>query len=816
MEALFLDNYWVKSEIGSGSTGTFFHAVNTVTGNEVTLKKIKLPPVLLSSQRQEQFGKYEQKYIEAQKLDHPGIVKIYSFFREKDLFLLETEYVRGKNLAEIIAEGAGLKFGEAVHIFLKAAESLSYAHKNGVLHGYLRPSSVLVTREGAVKLTGFGDLMLNKMEEQKELDSSVPDREIAYYSPEQLKNGTVSESGDIYSLAAVMYEMFTGKPPYTGFTREEQEDAIAGRELEAPRNLNPLIPEMLNYILIKSLDRNPELRHSSVDELTRDLNFLINSGKIEDKPVSPGTVKKIKGRFSGTVESVRKNVRKFVKSIKGEGDIRGQEGFAEKLLSRDNVQISEEDMESLKKLGELSSQQLASLVQTMPEKEMPVPIPGEVPAEESKIPPYFTTLMASLFVIVILIFAIPWIAGRKNSASTVVETPSAAPVASDGKSQVGNDYSLVTENSAGRLFVTCNEDNVEISVSNYENQQDVPVKKVTGKAKTSMSFDLKPGVYSLQAHKPHFNPYEARLEMMEGQNKIVNVEIEKKMPRLEVVTFPAGAEVYLNSSFYGKTPLSLYDVRFGKYKMQIKREDYKICEENIEVKQDGPTFVNKRLSLAKEVPAKPAPSPSPKKGAKNKPEAPVITLTPKYPESNKPSPEGFDERNPYAETAKNPVKVAVEIRLGDASVIERSKNRTIILSYNQEQISDYLFGNLTAIPGVHVVDTPGDADVIVKIQFNVETIGFRGSSKTELALNSEITATDVKRNIIIMRGSEKLPLSAIEEGSLEKAPVGTPARTSRSFINRDATTPAVRAFLDKQLEFLSKVLKIYSSDKREK
>ena len=83
-----------------------------------------------------------------------------------------------------------------------------------------------------------------------------------------------------------------------------------------------------------------------------------------------------------------------------------------------------------------------------------------------------------------------------------------------------------------------------------------------------------------------------------------------------------------------------------------------------------------------------------------------------------------------------------------------------------------------------------------------------------MALNSEITATDTKRNIVIMRGSEKLPITSIDENTLEKAPSGGQSATAGSFISHDATTPAVRAFLDKQLEFLSRVLKIYSSDKQ--
>jgi hypothetical protein len=99
--------------------------------------------------------------------------------------------------------------------------------------------------------------------------------------------------------------------------------------------------------------------------------------------------------------------------------------------------------------------------------------------------------------------------------------------------------------------------------------------------------------------------------------------------------------------------------------------------------------------------------------------------------------------------------------------------------------------------------------VVVRILFGVETIQFRGAPKSELTLNAEMTATDMKRNMVIMRGTEKLPISAVDESTLEKAP-----SAPRNFITREAVMPAVRTFLNKHLEFLSRVLKIYSSDKQ--
>lgn len=214
-------------------------------------------------------------------LSHANIVSIYDVSRTPDVDYIVMELLEGLTLKQYMKSKGALSCKESVHIATQIARALTHAHSKGIIHRDIKPQNIMIGLDGIIKVADFGIAHLeSSLGENKETVVGS----IHYISPEQAKGESPDARSDIYSLGVVMYEMLTGKLPYTGSDAE----SIARQHVEAalvpPREINPDIPEELESIVLKAMNADITQRYQSAGELLADLDEyrLSFSGTVPD------------------------------------------------------------------------------------------------------------------------------------------------------------------------------------------------------------------------------------------------------------------------------------------------------------------------------------------------------------------------------------------------------------------------------------------------------------------------------------------------------------------------------------------------------
>lgn len=216
-------------------------------------------------------------------LSHPNIARIDEVAEEDGVPFLVTEFVRGINLKERIRRIAPFTLSVAVDFAIAIGEALQHAHAQGLIHGDLRPQNVIVSPEGAVKVTDFG--LAQAFAASQDAAAANLGRAAAYLAPEVASGRPASGGSDLYALGAVLFEMLTGTTPYTGDTPlsillRHQNDPIPSLT-----TLNPGVPRSLEGIVTKSLLKRPEDRYRSATEMLSDLKAVRDALRF-GKPLS--------------------------------------------------------------------------------------------------------------------------------------------------------------------------------------------------------------------------------------------------------------------------------------------------------------------------------------------------------------------------------------------------------------------------------------------------------------------------------------------------------------------------------------------------
>ncbi len=281
-----LDHYRLDAVVGRGGMSSLFRATDLRNGRLVAVKvphpEMEVDPVLLERfRREEEIG---------QQLDHPGIVKTYDG-EERSRRYMVVEWVEGRLLRAILNEKRKLPVERAVHFALEICDALDTMHKHGVVHRDLKPENVMVGAGDRIKLIDFGIAL--KEDARRITHATItpalgtPD----YISPEQVKGQRGDQRSDIYALGAMLYEMLTGQPPFTG---SNPLAVMNERLLNAPRparELNPEIPPALEEILFRALERDPRHRYATANEMAWDLEHQDQVG-VEDGARRPALRKR--------------------------------------------------------------------------------------------------------------------------------------------------------------------------------------------------------------------------------------------------------------------------------------------------------------------------------------------------------------------------------------------------------------------------------------------------------------------------------------------------------------------------------------------
>ena len=262
-----LGRYEVLGELGQGAMGVVYKAKDPLIDRVVAIKTINLS--LAVDEKEEYEGRFYQEAKAAGRLNHPNIVTIYDVGKSGDVAYIAMELLEGRELRDIMNGGSLLPVDQVLNIVAQVAQGLAYAHEHDIVHRDVKPSNIMVIRDGHVKITDFGIARMasSSVRTQTGMVLGSP----KYMSPEQVMGKSIDQRSDIFSLGVMLYEMLTGQAPFNG----ENVNAIMYQTLNAiplpPNTLNKIVPEMVNFIVAKALAKGLEDRYQNAKDFAGDL-----------------------------------------------------------------------------------------------------------------------------------------------------------------------------------------------------------------------------------------------------------------------------------------------------------------------------------------------------------------------------------------------------------------------------------------------------------------------------------------------------------------------------------------------------------------
>ena len=271
------DRYEVHKRIGRGGMADVFSARDLLLDRQVAMK-VLFPEFATDENFVERFRREAQS---AANLSHPNIVSVYDWGKFEGTYFIAMEEVQGRTLADVLKSNKQLTAKQAAEIASEVAAALGFAHEGGLAHRDIKPANILIGSNGQVKVADFGIARaMNSPTESNLTQVGSVMGTATYFSPEQAQGAQPDPRSDLYSLGIVMYEMVSGRPPFTG----ENPVAIAYKQVhDAPQPLVQIVadvPRPFEAIVAKLLAKDPKLRYPSATALRDDLRRFRN-----DEPV---------------------------------------------------------------------------------------------------------------------------------------------------------------------------------------------------------------------------------------------------------------------------------------------------------------------------------------------------------------------------------------------------------------------------------------------------------------------------------------------------------------------------------------------------
>ena len=264
-------SYKVTEKIGEGGMGAVFKGIDLMLEREVAIKMLR-PELASQPQVVERF---RSEAVTLAKLNHPNIATLFSFLRQGEDFFMVMEFVRGETLDSLIRRTGAMPCDRAVALLNQALDGIDHAHKMGIIHRDIKPANMMLTENGTLKVMDFGIarvLGTSRMTKQGNIVGTVE-----YMSPEQVRGQETDARSDIYSLGILLYEMLTGRVPFSSDSEYDLMRMQIENAPPPPRVFSAQIPQPVEQAIMRSLAKRPEARFQGADEFRNALSNVLGS-----------------------------------------------------------------------------------------------------------------------------------------------------------------------------------------------------------------------------------------------------------------------------------------------------------------------------------------------------------------------------------------------------------------------------------------------------------------------------------------------------------------------------------------------------------
>lgn len=265
------NRYEIVEKIGNGGMATVYKARCLVLKRYVAVKVLREE----YTTDNEFIKRFNVEAESAASLTHPNIVSVYDVGQEGNLYYIVMELIKGKTLKEIIVEQGKIGWKWSVKVAMQIASALEVAHRNNIIHRDIKPHNIIITEDGTAKVTDFGIAKAVSNSTITAFGTTLGS--VHYFSPEHARGGYTDAKSDLYSLGVVLYEMVTGRVPFDADTpvsvalKHMQEKPIE------PIRLNSSLPQSVNDIIMKAMQKDPNMRYSTATEMKEDLEVSLKN-----------------------------------------------------------------------------------------------------------------------------------------------------------------------------------------------------------------------------------------------------------------------------------------------------------------------------------------------------------------------------------------------------------------------------------------------------------------------------------------------------------------------------------------------------------
>ena len=305
--------YEIIEKIGNGGMATVYKAKDLVLKRYVAVKILREE----YTTDNEFIKRFNTEAESAASLTHPNIVSVYDVGKEGNLYYIVMELIKGKTLKEIVEEGGPLPWKWSVNIAIQIASALEVAHKNNIIHRDIKPHNIIITEDGTAKVTDFGIAKAVSNSTITAFGTTIGS--VHYFSPEHARGGYTDAKSDLYSLGVVLYEMVTGRVPFDADTPVSVALKHMQEKPVPPIELNPAIPQSLNDLILKAMEKDPNMRYSTATEMIEDLDKILKNPEAEVGVVdkSQARARRIQQEENQTNQSKFAKFKKYLEEHKG-------------------------------------------------------------------------------------------------------------------------------------------------------------------------------------------------------------------------------------------------------------------------------------------------------------------------------------------------------------------------------------------------------------------------------------------------------------------------------------------------------------------